>query len=125
VSTHPPLDRQVALVTGAAQGIGRAIAARLAADGAAVALLDLAGSDLEPTTSDVTQSGRSALPLHGDVCSSTDWQAAVAHVLAEFGQLDILVNNAGIAGPISPLLEYPEDAFDNVLAVNVRGVFLG
>jgi 3alpha(or 20beta)-hydroxysteroid dehydrogenase len=125
LSTDQTLAGKVALVTGAAQGIGRAIAARLAAAGADVALLDLAGADLDATAGAVAQSNQRSLPLHGDVSCSADWQHAIERVMQTFGRLDILVNNAGIAGPIRPLVEYPEDAFDQVLAVNVRGVFLG
>jgi 3alpha(or 20beta)-hydroxysteroid dehydrogenase len=119
------LTGSAALVTGAAQGIGRAIAARLAADGADVALLDLQGADLELAAADVERVGRRALRLAGDVSVAEDWQQAVAAIIEAFGKLDILVNNAGIAGTVSPLFDYPDDVFDLVMAVNVRGVYLG
>ena len=122
---HKPLLDKVALVTGAARGIGLAIATRLAADGADVAVLDLPGVSLEESVSAVQASGRRALSIAGDVTVSADWEQAIRLTLAHYGRLDILVNNAGIAGAISPIVDYPEEVFDRVMAVNTRSVFLG
>ncbi len=101
-------DGQVAIVTGAARGIGQAIAARLAAEGARVAEIG---------------HGASALPL--DVTQAESWQDLVSQVQRDWGRLDILVNNAGIAGRSAPSWELEVDEWLQVLAIDLTGVFLG
>lgn len=112
------LSGRVALVTGAAGGIGRAIASALAAAGAAVALTDLAA----PAEAAAACRGRT-LALAGDISQERDVHRLVAETLEGLGRLDILVNNAGIQIE-RPLLEATVDEFDRVIAVNLRGVFL-
>lgn len=118
--TEKRLHGQVALVTGGARGIGLATVARLADLGASVVALDLPGTSLAEAAA-----GGAALQLPLDVASSADWGLVVEQVVHRFGRVDILVNNAGISGFIGPLVDYPEDVFDEVMAVNARGVFLG
>src|SRR5262245_16140967 len=113
---------KVALVTGAAGGIGRATAERLASEGARVLLADLPGSPLEAAAASL---GARGLACPADVTRPEDVERAVARAERELGGLDFLVNNAGIEGAAAPIEEYPLDLFDRVLAVNVRGVFLG
>jgi NAD(P)-dependent dehydrogenase (short-subunit alcohol dehydrogenase family) len=112
------LAGKVAIVTGAARGIGLAAVCRLVEDGARVLALDLPGSGMADTHPQI-------VPIEGDVAEAEDWQRAVELALTEFGRLDILVNNAGISGFIGPLVDYPVESFDQVMAVNARGVFLG
>jgi NAD(P)-dependent dehydrogenase (short-subunit alcohol dehydrogenase family) len=113
---------QVALVTGAARGLGRAIALALAEAGADVALgLRNAAAD-SGVTAEVAARGRRVLPVQLDVTDIGQVRAAVDRVVAEFGRLDILVNNAGIA-PENPAEHVREDDFDNTLAVNLKGTF--
>lgn len=118
------LSGKVALVTGAASGLGAATARRLAKDGAAVLLTDrdLAGDDV--AASITAAGGQAAFRLH-DVTSHPDWAAAVEHAVTDFGRLDILVNNAGVAGGRHELMDHSYDAWRQILAVNLDGVFLG
>jgi NAD(P)-dependent dehydrogenase (short-subunit alcohol dehydrogenase family) len=118
------LSGKVALVTGAASGIGAAAARRLARDGAAVLLTDrdLAGEEVAAAIT--AQGGTAAFRLH-DVTSHPDWAAAVEHAVQDFGRLDILVNNAGISGGRHELMDHSLDAWRTILSVNLDGVFLG
>jgi NAD(P)-dependent dehydrogenase (short-subunit alcohol dehydrogenase family) len=116
---------RVALVTGGAQGIGRAISTRLARDGFDLCVLDLPESDFEPVREAVEASGRAFLALRGSVDQADVWQASLAEITERFGRLDVLVNNAGIAGYVGALADYPDETFDHVMAVNAKGVFLG
>ena len=118
-------DGKVALVTGAAGGIGRATVERLAHEGAAVLLADLPGSALEAVAEAVRASGARAVAAAADVTREAEFQALVERAERELGGLDLLVNNAGIEGVVAPIESYPLEVFDRVLAVNVRGVFLG
>ncbi len=113
---------KVAVVTGAAGGIGRATVVRLAGEGAQVFATDLAGTALDEMAA--AADGVVATAAH-DVTSWDDWQRVMADAATRFGGIDCLVNNAGIEGPIGALDEAPDEAFDLVMAVNVKGVFLG
>lgn len=113
------LDGRAAIVTGAARGIGLATARRLAGAGARVLAIDLPGAELDAANEE------RIVGFAGDVSSSADWVRAISAALDAFGRLDVLVNNAGISGFVGPLVDYPEDEFDRVMAVNARGVFLG
>jgi NAD(P)-dependent dehydrogenase (short-subunit alcohol dehydrogenase family) len=109
---------KVAIVTGAARGIGLAAVRRLVKEGAQVLALDLPGSATADPHPQIA-------PIEADVAEAEDWARAVELARTRFGRLDILVNNAGISGFIGPLVDYPVDSFDRVMAVNARGVFLG
>jgi 2-dehydro-3-deoxy-L-rhamnonate dehydrogenase (NAD+) len=116
--THP--DR-VAIVTGAARGIGLSITQRLHSDGAAVVLTDIDG---ELARSKAESLGPAAMALQLDVTDPEAVQQMVSTVLNRWGRIDVLVNNAGIAGQALPVTEYPLAEWHRVLAVNVDGVFL-
>ena len=113
------MDARVALVTGAARGMGRAIARRLHELGASVALNDL---DPKATSRVAEELGEDVLPTPADVTSSDPVREMVATTLDRFGRLDILVNNAGILFP-TPLEEISEEEWRRTLDVNLTGVF--
>jgi NAD(P)-dependent dehydrogenase (short-subunit alcohol dehydrogenase family) len=116
-----PFDGQVAVVTGGAHGIGRAVARRLAGDGARVAVVDV---DDDAAREVATQLGESHLAVHGDVADAEALGAAIDRAAAAFGRLTILVNNAGF-GAAKPLDRYTDAEFARLLAVNLTGVWLG
>lgn len=113
------LTGRTALVSGAARGIGRAIAGALHAAGATVVLADI---DLEAAGQAATALGPRALALPLDVAQPASCHAAIAAAIAQGGQVDILVNNAGIC-PLHPIDEVDVEGFDRIVAVNLRGVF--
>jgi meso-butanediol dehydrogenase/(S,S)-butanediol dehydrogenase/diacetyl reductase len=117
------LEGKVALVTGAGQGIGRAIALRLARGGADVAVNDVSATGLEHVAAEVTALGRRSLALVADVSSTQHVTSMFDRLLNGFGRLDILVNNAGI-GTVRPILELTEADWDREFDVNAKSVFL-
>ena len=117
------LQGKVALVTGSAQGIGRAIALRLAREGAAVAVQDLASNlHAEETLAQLRAAGATACLIRGDVGKVADDRRVIAEGVAQMGRIDILVNNAGVERR-APFLDASEAEYDLVLAVNLKGVF--
>jgi 3-oxoacyl-[acyl-carrier protein] reductase len=116
-------DGQVALVTGGAKGIGRAIAARLAEDGAKIGIVDMAVAGADTAREIEPASGRAAAFVKADVSNEADVRRAVAEIEAALGPVDILVNNAGITRD-GLMLVMSESDWDAVLTVNLKGAFL-
>jgi 3-oxoacyl-[acyl-carrier protein] reductase len=116
------LDGQTAIVTGAARGIGAAIAARLASDGARVMIADI---DEEAAIATADAIGAAALGHRLDVTEPVSWDGAVRTALERWGRIDALVNNAGIAGRSAPIWELGVDEWQQVLDIDLTGVFLG
>jgi 3alpha(or 20beta)-hydroxysteroid dehydrogenase len=114
-------EGQVAIVTGGAGGLGRALARRLLADGARVALVDSDRAQLDRAASDL--GGVLAIPA--DVTVEEDVVAYVRRTVDEYGRLDLFFNNAGVEGLMGKIVDTEVAEFDRVMAVNVRGVFLG
>jgi len=112
---------KTALVTGAARGIGLAIASRLAADGARVAVLDIDARAAEAAAKTV---GGGAIPISADVTKAADVDAAILRVIDTWGRLDILVNNAGITGPSFPIQELSDEDWSRVIDADLTSVFL-
>lgn len=115
---------KVALVTGAASGIGKATATALAREGAKVAVTDVNGEGAQTSASEIMSKGRDAASYSLDVTSEADWQRVLDDVLAKWNRLDILVNNAGISFA-KPVSEMTLSEWQRVMAVNLDGVFLG
>ena len=115
------LEGQVAIVTGAGRGIGRAIARRLAHEGCRVAVADLDGGTAAQVATEIQELGGEALALQVDVTSMEDVERMVRQTVDRLGSLRILVNNAGI-GAVAPLLETDEETWDALMNVNAKGV---
>jgi 3-oxoacyl-[acyl-carrier protein] reductase len=116
------LQHKVALITGAANGIGKATAQRFAQEGAAVAVCDLNGAQIDAVVAELTAAGARAIGCVTNVTDRVSVDAAVHAVHAKFGRLDILVNNAGITKD-ARLVKMTEAQFDSVIDVNLKGVF--
>jgi 2-hydroxycyclohexanecarboxyl-CoA dehydrogenase len=114
------LAGKIAIVTGSAQGIGRAIATRLAGEGAAVAIADIQHDAAERTAAELRSAGAKALAVKLDVTKFDDAEAAVSRVERELGPIDILVNNAGW-DKLEPFIESAPETWDRIIAVNYRG----
>jgi meso-butanediol dehydrogenase/(S,S)-butanediol dehydrogenase/diacetyl reductase len=130
------LKGKVAIVTGAARGIGRGIALKLAASGANLALVDLgnpadraltynlgAQAELNRTVEEAREFGVKAIAILADVTRFADLERMASEVVAKLGGIDILVNNAGIIA-VGPVTDFAEEAWDRVMAVNAKGPFL-
>lgn len=118
------LPGDVAIVTGGADGIGRAISLRLADEGAAVAILDVAADRAADVAAEIRSRGGRSMPVQVDVSREDQVRDGVAAVVAGFGPVTVLVNNAAIPGVNKLTHEVTESEFDAVFAVNVKGVFL-
>jgi NAD(P)-dependent dehydrogenase (short-subunit alcohol dehydrogenase family) len=116
------LNDKVCIVTGAAGGIGRAAAKLFIQEGARVLLVDRESASLAPIAVEL---GAKASFISADVARADDTQRYVAAAVERFGRLDVLFANAGIEGQLGSIVDLAPEAFDQVLAVNVRGVFLG
>jgi 3-oxoacyl-[acyl-carrier protein] reductase len=117
------VTERVAIVTGAARGIGAATSRRLAADGMAVAVLDLDEAACAGTVKEISNAGGRALAVGADVSNGEQVRGAVERVAAELGQPTVLVNNAGVIRD-NMLFKMTEDDWDTVLGVHLRGAFL-
>jgi len=115
------LANKVAVITGAGSGMGKAMAQLFVREGARVVCADRSGKEKETAA----ELGDAAIASHADVAISDDVRRMINAAVQTFGRLDVLCNNAGFGGPVMPLSEHTEDNFDNVIAVNLKGVFLG
>ena len=118
------LSGKSALITGATRGIGRAIAAAFAAEGARVFICGRHDTDLRAAVQEIRREGGEIDGRTGDVGRSDDIKQLVRAAADRYGAIDIVVNNASALGPRVPIAEYPEQAWEDVLRVNLTGLFL-
>jgi NAD(P)-dependent dehydrogenase (short-subunit alcohol dehydrogenase family) len=118
------LEGKVALVTGASQGLGRALALAFAREGARVAINSRSEEGVRPVAGEAESAGAEVLALAADVSRSADVERLVGATVERFGRIDVLVNNAGVLGPRVPIEEYPEDEWRRVMDANLNGLFL-
>ncbi len=117
------LTGKIALVTGAAQGIGREIALALASDGADVAICDVNLEAAQKTAAEIESKGKKSLAVKANVAASADVSAMIEQVVGKFGKIDILINNAGITRD-GLILRMKDEDWDLVLSINLKGAFL-
>jgi 2-dehydro-3-deoxy-L-rhamnonate dehydrogenase (NAD+) len=118
-------ESQVAVISGGADGLGKAIAARIASEGGTIALFDQNKPLLDETMQAFQQQGFKAAGYKVDVALEDDVRRGMEQVEAAYGKIDIMVNSAGIVGPTNTFItDYPTEAFDQIYAVNLRGTFL-
>jgi len=116
---------KVALVTGGGNGIGRAASVAFARHGAKVVVVDRDAGGAKATTGIIQQNGGDAIAVTADVTKAEEVKAYVAAAIGAYGRIDCFFNNAGIEGKVAPIAEHDEAMFDQVIGVNVKGVFLG
>lgn len=119
------LDRKVAVITGAASGIGRGTALCLAREGAAVVAADLNSQCGEEVIGEIAAAGGRAVFQHTDVSNEPDIKELVERAVGEYGRLDIMFNNAGLVGAVGPIETLSAEDWDKSMAVLLRAVFLG
>lgn len=123
--TYPDLENKVALVTGGAAGLGAAAAKAFLAEGCKVAIVDISADTLAKTAADLAVDSDRLISIVADVSKEEDVKRYVDETVAAFGTIDIFFNNAGIEGKVAPIVEQSVEDFDRVMAINVRGSWLG
>jgi NAD(P)-dependent dehydrogenase (short-subunit alcohol dehydrogenase family) len=119
------VEGKTAVITGAASGIGESTAIRYAEEGAKVTVADVNEAGGHDTVERITDEGGEATFVRTDVSQEAEVKAMMETAIEEFGGIDVLFNNAGIEGPLSTVADYEMESFDRVVAVNLRGVFMG
>jgi NAD(P)-dependent dehydrogenase (short-subunit alcohol dehydrogenase family) len=118
------LEGKVAMITGASQGLGRALALAFAREGARVVINSRSEETIRPVAEEAESLGAEVLALAADVSRSADGERLVSAAAERYGRIDVLVNNAGVLGPRVPIVEYPEDEWRRVIDANLTGPFL-
>lgn len=123
--TYSDLAGKIALITGGANGLGAAAAKAFLAEGCKVAIVDVAADALARTADEMGATSDQLLTVTADVSKEEDVKRYVDETVARFGTVDIFFNNAGIEGKVAPIVEQKTEDFDRVMAINVRGCWLG
>ncbi|MDO5666565.1 MAG: SDR family oxidoreductase [Alcaligenaceae bacterium] len=123
--TYPDLANKVALVTGGAAGLGAEAAKAFLAEGCKVVIVDISADALAKTTADLGADSDRLIAIVADVSKEDDVKRYVNETVAAFGTIDVFFNNAGIEGKVAPIVEQSVEDFDRVMAINVRGSWLG
>ena len=118
------LTNRIAIVTGGARGIGRAIAIKFAGEGSAIVVVDIRAEEAAETIKQITNINSQGLFIPCDVSNSSQVRNMIDQVITKFGKIDILVNNAAISPPENSIADITEEEWDKVLAVNLKSVFL-
>ena len=118
------IENKVSLVTGAGMGIGRAIALRLAEEGAIVAAADLSGDHANDVVSEINERGGAAMAVQADAASEADTARMVREILEAYGTIDILVNNVGGGGKSALVVKFPVEDWDKTIDVTLKSTFL-
>jgi NAD(P)-dependent dehydrogenase (short-subunit alcohol dehydrogenase family) len=118
------LQGKVVMITGASQGLGKALVLAFAHEGANLIINSRNADSLDPVAKEAEGPGGEVLAIPGDVSQSAHVEMLVEAAVEQFGQLDVLINNAGLLGPRVPIEEYPEDEWRKVLEANLTGPFL-
>ncbi len=118
------LEGKVAMITGASQGLGRALAHAYAEEGAKLVINARREESIRPVAGEIEKKGAEVLALAADVSVSEDVRRLVDAAVERFGRIDVLVNNAGVLGPRVEILEYPEDEWRKVIDANLTGLYL-
>src|SRR5215203_6505613 len=121
---YAALKDKVALVTGASQGLGRALALAFAREGASIVVNSRSEERIRPVAREAESLGAEVLALAADVSKSADVERLIGATVERFERIDVLVNNAGVLGPRVPIEEYPEDEWRRVIDANLTGLFL-
>jgi 3-oxoacyl-[acyl-carrier protein] reductase len=118
------LSDKIAIVTGAGQGIGRAIALSLARDGAKLVVNDIIEENAKKVVKEIESKGGDAIAILADVSNKNAVEHMIRLTVEKYGKIDILINNAGISGPMVPVQELSEEDWDQVINVDLKGTFL-
>lgn len=117
------LENKVVIITGGSGSIGKITAALFLEEGAKIVLVDLLEENLKKTVTELNS--KNVEYCVADVSKASDVKKYIDKTVALFGNIDVFFNNAGIEGVVKPIVDYPEDIFDRVLAVNIKGAWLG
>jgi NAD(P)-dependent dehydrogenase (short-subunit alcohol dehydrogenase family) len=118
------LEDKVTLITGASQGLGKALALAFAKEGARVVVNARSEESIRPVAEEIEGTGAEVLAVAADVSKSADVERMIDETVGRFGRIDVLVNNAGLLGPRVRIVEYPEDEWRRVIDANLTGTFL-
>ena len=118
------LENKIAIITGAASGMGRASALLFAKEGAKIAVADVNDAGGKETVTIIKSSGSDAIFIHTDISKASECENLIKTAKNKFGKINILFNNAGIPHKPTPIEDFPEELWDHIYAVNVKGTFL-